>query len=224
MKKKSIVSLIVAFCFVITLLSGSVPVQAATKSATSQIKKLSKQMNSYEEYVLWCNKNFTKKAKTIKLTNAQKAIAAAFTIKVTDEDAVGEGRVGTNAYFKIKDSQLKKKSKNLFGKALGVKYLRKISSEDGLSWMDAYRRTDGTAIVYYEYAENEYNYDVRKTTIKKNEDGSYTLTKKIYYGYWLDGDVDEDGNSNYYKVTYRVVKNDDSQYGYVIKSMTIKRI
>jgi hypothetical protein len=176
-------------------------------------------MESYEEYLLYA-RTFTKKATTIKLTNTQKTIAAALAINVSDEDAVGQGEFGWNVYFKITDSQLKKNSKNLFGKALGVKNLRNNPSDDEIGAMDAYRRADGTPVVYYTDAETECDYAVRKTTVKKNADGSYTLTKKLYFGYWGNND----GKSSNYKVTYRVVKNSSSKYGYVIKSMTVKKI
>jgi cell division protein FtsB len=186
------------------------------KTATSQIKKLTNQMDNYEYYILFKNPNL--KTKSVKLTKAQKAIAAALTIKVSDQNAVGTGEFGLNAYFKITNSKLKSKSKNLFGTSIGVSSLRKNPSENAIcSALDAYRMADGTPIVYYTDGETETSYSVRKTTVKKKSAGSYTVTKMVYFGYWGN----DQGQSNY-KVTYHVTKNSKSTYGYVIQSMSIK--
>lgn len=203
MKKLKTLIFILTAC----LLIPAMGVQA--KSPDKQIKKLVNKMSHYEEYLLFNNP----KSRTVKLTRAQKAKAASFSLnssqlyRSTDEYSM----------YSIRSSKLKKAGINMFGKALTVKMLPKIKSSTYVKIMDAARLSNKKGVTLYTNYETETALITLKTNIQKKSSKIYQVTKKVYWGHWSGNFGDN------YNIIYTVKKNSKSAYGYVISKMKIKK-
>ena len=211
MKKKELSKVFIMICLMMVFTVGVHPINANAASATTKIKKLVKQMQTYECSVLY---NSTK-SRTIKLTNKEMAKAAALSINIKQSNRINMSE--EYAVYKVSKSKVKKKSKNLFGKQVSTSSLpkKKMSQYDIIG---AIRTQNGTPAVYFYQNETETDYVVISTSVRKKS-SSYQVVKKVYFGYWGANR----GKANY-KIVYTVKKSKKSSYGYVIKKMKIKKI
>lgn len=206
-KRRTALSWILA-CVIVVAGLVAYPQNAFAKSNDTQIKNLVKTMDTYECRVLGEEK------KIVKLTKAEMAKAAALTLKVSDKDGVDVSEFGGYVTYKITNKSLKKASQNLFGIALSTKNLEKKAESDGI--FDAYRKTDGTPVVYIFDGETECDYVVHDIKIQKESSSRYQVEKSVYYGYWGSNN----GQPNY-KIVYQVSKSAKSKYGFKIKTMKV---
>lgn len=185
--------------------------------APARIKKLVGQMSSYElSYITFHN---ISSKKTVKLTEAQKARAAALSLPVSKLKPLKKGEFGYYVMWNLPKSKLRTASVNLFGKSVSISKLRKNPKQSDICYTgDAYRTKKGVPVVYYTDGETEMDYQVTKTSVSRKKGKSYKVTKYVYCGYWGNNR----GKPNY-KIVYTVAANKKSQYGYVIKSMAIQK-
>lgn len=210
MKKTTLKKQISALIIISLIFSCFMALPQKTFAATtnSQIKKLVKKMNVYECTVV------TGKTKTIKLTKKEMAKAAALSIKVSEKDGISKSQFGSYDTYKITNKKLQKASQNLFGiKLLGKNLLSKTKTENTY---DAYKKLDGSLVVFLLDGETENDYVVHDIDIKKTSKNTYQVKKNIYYGYWGMNN----GQSNY-TIEYQVKKSEISQYGFKITKMKV---
>ena len=210
MKKTTLKKQISALIIISLIFSCFMALPQKTFAATtnSQIKKLVKKMNVYECTVV------TGKTKTIKLTKKEMAKAAALSIKVSEKDGISKSQFGSYDTYKITNKKLQKASQNLFGiKLLGKNLLSKTKTENTY---DAYKKLDGSLVVFLLDGETENDYVVHDIDIKKTSKNTYQVKKNIYYGYWGMNN----GQSNY-TIKYQVKKSEISQYGFKITKMKV---
>lgn len=199
------------FALVLIMLVTSIfmyPQNIYAAENTAQIKKLVRKMDCYECTVL------AGERKKIKLTKAEMAKAAALSLDVSDKNGLDRSEFGGFVTYKISNKKLQKASQNLFGLKLSTKNLQKKEDADGL--FDAYRKSDGTPVVYIFDGESECDYVVHEINVKKKSSSVYQVEKKIYYGYWGMNN----GQSNY-KIVYQVNKSSKSIYGFKIKKIEV---
>lgn len=197
----------VMLCIIVLLVPA--PIQA--KSEKSKMKALVNQLEIYEWELL------ARGMKKVKLSNREIAEAAALSIHVLKDHKKTE--FGEYTQYKISDKEVKNAAKNMFGKKAGIKQLRKNPKEEDKRYFDAYRLKDGTAVVDYGEMETDTDYIVNSVSVKKNKKDVFTLTKKVYFGYW--GVQTKKSN---YKITYKLKNTKKSKYGYIIKAITVSEI
>ncbi len=211
---KKILTGFAAFALAIAMIA---PVGAEAATAKAKVKKLVKNMSSYEYTVLFGSGLETGEKKDIKLNARAKAIAATLAANLKNA-VVEESEEFYTTYF-IKSSTVKKMSKKLFGKAVSDKKLPVMKSEDVRGFLSAYRTEKGRAVVYCWEYETETDHEVISTKIAKKGSG-FVVTRNVYYGYW-GGNDHKTAN---YSVTYTVEKNAKSSFGYAITGMSIEKI
>lgn len=205
--KKQISILIIMSLFFTCFMA--VPQKTFAATTDSQIKKLVKKMNVYECTVV------AGQTKTIKLTNQKMAKAAALSIKVSEKDGISKSQFGSYDTYKITNKKLQKASQNLFGIKLSGKNLpSKTQTEETY---DAYKKTDGSLVVFLFDGETENDYVIHDIHIKKTSKNMYQVKKNIYYGYWGMNN----GQSNY-TIEYQVKKSVKSEYGFKITKMKVR--
>ena len=205
--KKQISILIIMSLFFTCFMA--VPQKTFAATTDSQIKKLVKKMNVYECTVV------TGKNKTIKLTKQKMAKAAALSIKVSGKDGISKSQFGSYDTYKITNKKLQKASQNLFGIKLSGKNLpSKTQTEETY---DAYKKPDGSLVVFLFDGETENDYVIHDIHIKKTSKNMYQVKKNIYYGYWGMNN----GQSNY-TIEYQVKKSVKSEYGFKITKMKVR--
>lgn len=184
------------------------PQKTFAATMDSQIKKLVGKMNVYESTVV------TGKTKTIKLTKKKMAKAAALSIKVSEKDGISKSQFGSYDTYKITNKKLQKASQNLFGiKLSGENLPSKTQTENTY---DAYKKPDGSLVVFLFDGETENDYVVHDIDIKKTSKNTYQVKKNIYYGYWGMNN----GQSNY-TIEYQVKNSAKSEYGCKITKMKV---
>lgn len=204
--KKQISILIIMSLFFTCFMA--VPQKTFAATTDSQIKKLVKKMNVYECTVV------TGKNKTIKLTKQKMAKAAALSIKVSGKDGISKSQFGSYDTYKITNKKLQKASQNLFGIKLSGKNLpSKTQTEETY---DAYKKPDGSLVVFLFDGETENDYVIHDIHIKKTSKNMYQVKKNIYYGYWGMNN----GQSNY-TIEYQVKNSVKSEYGFKITKMKV---
>ena len=145
--KRSMKKLVVAAIICILVMVNVVSVQAAT--SISRIKKLVNQMYYYEYSILPIQKKTN-----VKLSQQEKAKAAALSLGIKESNGIEKGEFGGYELFKVDTASFKKASLNMFGKKLSISSLPKQTEPGGL--MDAYRlKKDGTPVVYFMDGETE---------------------------------------------------------------------
>ncbi len=121
-------------------------------------------------------------------------------------------------YYKISPKKLKKQGLNFFGKKLVVDDLR-WGANDGYM-EDAYTSDEFGPVVRFENYETETGIYERAFSVKK-KGKTYTATKKVFFGYWGQGEAGEKAN---YQITYTFKKSTKSDYGFILTGMRIKRL
>ena len=202
----------IVFMSAVIVIASCKPVSAAKND---NIKQLVKQLDEYESSYIMANK--ITENKKIKLTDKEKARAAALSISLDKLKPCKKGEFGGYVTFKLKNELLKKASVNIFGKKISASKLPKKHSKN---WIisDAYRNKNNS-FVYYTDAETEMDYAVKKNSIKKQNADNYKVEKKFYFGYWGTNN----GQPNY-KITYNIKANKKSDYGYVVKKIVLKKV
>lgn len=225
-KVKSKMCLLVVLLMLVEILNVGIGPEGKNYVYAADVKKenietLVKQMNTFEQHYILVSglntletRNINKK---VVLTKERMAIAAAFTIKISEKNAVEKGEFGQDVTFCISKKKLKKASGDLFGKSISDGALPKEDARR-TNVADAYLWKNKTPVVYYTDGETELDYAVRNISIKQNKT-KILAVKDIYLGYWGNNN----GQSNY-RITYQVQKNKKSKYGYVIKTMKIKKL
>lgn len=184
------------------------PQKTFAATTDSQIKKLVGKMDTYETTVV------RGKTKTIKLTRKIMAKAAALSINVSEKDGISKSELGYYDTFKITNKKLQKASQNLFGIKLSGKNLPIKTKPEGIE--DAYKKPDGSLVVFSYDGETDADYVVHDIDIKKTSKNTYQVKKNIYYGYWGMNN----GQSNY-TIEYQVKNSAKSEYGCKITKMKV---
>jgi len=212
-----------AAIFILVLALGTVAVSAAEKQNAyeTSIKNLIKDIRSFEWEAL---ARFSWRQPEVDeisygSSKAWMAEVAALSITPKESDLIRTEDVdgGYIEYYTIKDKDLKKKAKNIFGKTITVNDLLYIE-RDYLT--EAYRTFDEGAILKSEFVETETGIYERDFSVKK-KGKKYTVTKKVYFGYWGAGEYGEEAN---YQITYTFKDSSKSSYGLVLTGMKIKLI
>lgn len=209
MKKKYLIVFIMMYMFCSTVYMNNVDA-----STTSNIKKLVKSTNMYEYTLL---SKGPKKSKTVTLSNSNVAKAAALSLKISSLKHYKDLYGGEVSLYKLPSSKVKAASKNIFGKSVSTNSLKKKKSGSGD--LDAYRTSSNVPVVMVSNVGGDCDYSVTNISIKKKNKNSYTVTKKVYCGYWGNNK----GKPNY-KIMYTVSKKKKTKYVYVIKKMSYKKL
>lgn len=202
----------------ILIVGLTLPVSAYA-SDKSKIKKLVGCMEAFEFMVFTSNYVDENGEFETDFDDAMMAKAAALSVSLKDAKIAGHDPDSYSddymwVEYAISSKKIKKASKNIFGKSVSYK---KLFMNEYFTFLDAYLNEKGKPVVYVWQWETETDYVVRDISIKKVSDKKYTVTKKIFCGYW---GLNKDGKANY-AVTYNVEKNSKSKYGFVITSMKV---
>ena len=205
--KKITAVVLVAACAVTML---AIPAQAA--SAKTNVKKVVRQMEKFEYYLLAAKGAYGKNTK-IKLTGRIKAKAATLSVKTKKSDQIYEGIPQGYAAYRLSGKKVKRVGQDLFGKPVLVSDLPQKMKNN---FVDVCLKS-GKPVVYYLDRGMDTDMVNKKLTIKRRGSGKYTVKHDVYFGYWgFSG-----GKANY-RIIYSLKKNIASKYGYVITSMSIK--
>ena len=85
---------------------------------------------------------------------------------------------------------------------------------------DAYTSDEFGPVVRFENYETETGIYERAFSVKK-KGKTYTATKKVFFGYWGQGEAGEKAN---FQITYTFKKSSKSDFGFILTGMRIKRI
>ncbi len=192
------ISILLVLC-VVVVFGSSFNVGAVTKSTSKKVRALTKNMNEYEYYAL------SSKGTKNKLKINKKNIATASALAIKSKKYIKDK--GSYTYYSVSKNKIKKLSKNLFGKKVTYKKLRKKSQK---RLCGAFKK-NGKAIVYYLNRENEIDFKRISTKVIPIEGKKIVVWHKVYYGYWNS----YKGKANYL-FTYTLKKCKKSKYGYKI--------
>lgn len=209
---------ILLIALIITLL----PPTAVHASTKSDITPLLNVMHNFIYYSI-CNNIGTapKKGKnyTIKMNAQNMLTASALSTKYYNNEILEQSDVDPwYTIYKLSSSKLKKRCKNLFGKTASVSALQNKQNRYVL-W--TLFQQSGHPYLYINNAETDTDLIRTSLTIKKTGSGTYTVKEGVYYGHW--GAVQNKTATTNYVITYKIQKNTDSSFGFVIKKMKLKR-
>lgn len=189
-------------------------VQASVKS---KVIKLTDEMDLFAFYQIETNfmakQYMDRKNYTVKLDRKNMATAAAFSIW---DDKTYEEEKNDYIVYKLSGNKLRKRGKSLFGKSVAVSSLS--TNKDQSHIFFAIQEND-QPYIYETIFETEVDMNRKSISVKKASGSAYTVAEKLYCGYWSENAADPN-----YKIIYEIEKDAASSYGYIIKSMKIKRI
>ena len=219
--KKAIKTLVLTLLIVLTC--GSISVLAAEDKSSYEtpIKQMIEDIGCYEWEVLARMEMFYNDIDEVAYSssNEWKSEVAALSIQFVEGELLrtDDYGYGWTDYYQINEKKYKKTCKNIFGKVISLNNLR--FGEKG-TMDEAYITNDDGAIVKFENYETETGIYERDLSIKK-KGKTYTVTKKVFFGYWGEGEMGAEAN---FQITYTFKKSTKSDYGFVLTGMRIKRI
>lgn len=185
------------------------------------------------EYVAVLESNLSRvgEQKTINLNDKEKTRAAGLACDVSNEEAfdleildTGEFRILQNhsdsadcSGVELSEEEVNQKCQAMFGKKASLASL----ASKGNAVSDVVRLNNGRKRIVSLWGnfETDTDFIVNDSTVKKGKQG-YLLKQNIYVGHWGYSNL---GKSNY-QITCGVKKSKESEYGFVIYSMNVRRI
>jgi hypothetical protein len=216
---------LVVMTLILALCCGNIMVSAATtedkSSYETPIKQIIEEIGCFEWEALWRFQMDYYDLDEIAYGSSKEWMAevAALSIPFVEGDLIrtDDYGYGFTDYYAINEKTLKKQASKIFGKKITCNNL--WFGERG-SMSEAYITNDDGAIAKFECYETETGLYERDFSIKK-KGKTYTVTKKVFFGYWGQGEAGEKAN---YQITYTFKKSTKSDYGFILTGMRIKRI
>ena len=222
LKMKKILKTLV-FTLLIVLTCGSISVLAAEDKSSYEtpIKQMIEDIGGYEwEALARMEMRYNDMDEVYFASSGEwKAEVASIAIQFVEGELIrtDDYGYGWTDYYSISEKKYKKTCKNIFGKVISLNNLR--FGELG-TMTEAYITNDDGAIVKFENYETETGIYERDLSIKK-KGKTYTVTKKVFFGYWGEGEMGAEAN---FQITYTFKKSTKSDYGFILTGMRIKRI